>query len=87
MHVDRGSRYVVCTDIARDGMLTGPSVALYQQILDEFPQVDLIASGGVSKLDDLKVLRDMGCYGAIVGKAIYEGNISVTELEDFIHAS
>ena len=75
----KGIRYVVCTDIAKDGMLAGSSNELYQEILGE-TQINLIASGGVSSLKDLEELRAVGCEGAIVGKAIYEGKITLKEL-------
>ena len=73
--------YVICTDITKDGMLEGPSIELYKEILSE-TQISLIASGGVSSLSDLYLLKEIGCEGAIVGKAIYEGNISLKELEE-----
>lgn len=75
----KGIRYVVCTDIAKDGMLQGASNELYQEILKKNP-VNLIASGGVSSIDDLIKLKEIGCEGAIVGKAIYEGKITLKEL-------
>jgi len=75
-----GIRYVTCTDISTDGMLSGPNVALYQKLLAEFPDIKLIASGGVSSKEDLVRLKETGVYGAIVGKAIYEGKISLQEL-------
>ena len=75
----QGIQYVVCTDIAKDGMLEGPSVALYQEIIAQ-SQVKLIASGGVSSMLDLEILKKIGCEGAIVGKAIYENKISLKEL-------
>jgi len=74
-------KYVICTDIAKDGMLAGPSNELYKEILSE-TQISLIASGGVSSLSDLYQLIEIGCEGAIVGKAIYEGKISLKELEE-----
>ncbi len=73
----------ICTDVAKDGMLQGPSVALYLDILSK-TTVNLIASGGVSSMNDLYRLKEIGCEGAIVGKAIYEGNISLKELQGFI---
>jgi phosphoribosylformimino-5-aminoimidazole carboxamide ribotide isomerase len=76
-----GIQYVVCTDIAKDGMLEGPSIELYKQILKKNPELKLIASGGVSSINDLKELKEIGCEAAIVGKAIYEGRISLMELE------
>ena len=82
-YVALGIEYVICTDISRDGRLEGSAQILYAAIRQEFPDVKLIASGGVSSLDDLKALRRIGCYAAIVGKAIYEGQISLAALRDF----
>lgn len=76
-----GITYVTCTDISKDGMLAGPNVDLYTKLLKQFPSLNLIASGGVSSLDNLKQLKAVGLYGAIVGKAIYEGRIGLTELQ------
>lgn len=76
----QGINNVVCTDISKDGMLQGPSLDLYREILKRFPKLNLIASGGVSSLEDLKALEEIGCEGAIVGKAIYEGKIDINEL-------
>lgn len=75
----KGIEEVICTDISKDGMLKGPSFALYAEIMQR-TRVNVIASGGVSSVEDLEVLREMGCSGAIVGKAIYEGRISLKEL-------
>lgn len=75
-----GIEYVVCTDIAKDGMLEGPSIELYKQILKKNAELKLIASGGVSSLEDLIKLKEIGCDGAIVGKAIYENRITLEEL-------
>lgn len=75
-----GLKYVTCTDIGTDGMLTGPNLELYQEIVNKFPQLNFIASGGVSNLTDLKNLKGIGVYGAIVGKAIYENKIQLKEL-------
>jgi phosphoribosylformimino-5-aminoimidazole carboxamide ribotide isomerase len=74
-----GVQSVICTDIALDGMLQGPSLELYKEIM-EHSKVALIASGGVSSVQDLEALREAGCEGAIVGKAIYEGKISLKQL-------
>ena len=79
-YVKNGIKYVTCTDISVDGMLTGPSIDLYKKILINFPQLDLIASGGVSSVDDLQELKQIGVSGVIVGKAIYEGRIKVEAL-------
>ena len=78
-HQKFGVKHVVSTDIAKDGMLQGPSIDLYKEILSEC-SVDLIASGGVTTLDDLIQLKQIGCDGAIIGKAIYEGTIKLKEL-------
>ena len=77
-----GIRQVMCTDVSKDGMLQGPSIELYTEILRRFPQIQLVASGGVSNLNDLKELKSIGCHAAIVGKAIYEGRVSLSELID-----
>ena len=82
-YVHHGINYVICTDISKDGMLQGSSVQLYKKILKEFPLLKLIASGGVSDLDELKVLSEAGLHGAIIGKAIYERKISLDELAKF----
>lgn len=79
-YIQKGVEYVTCTDISTDGMLTGPNVQLYTKILLSFPQLNLVASGGVSCLDDLIELEQIGVDGAIVGKAIYEGRITLAEL-------
>jgi phosphoribosylformimino-5-aminoimidazole carboxamide ribotide isomerase len=76
----KGIKNVICTDIAKDGMLAGTSNELYKEIMSE-SKVNLIASGGVSNMDDLYKLIELGCEGAILGKAIYEGNISLKELQ------
>ena len=76
-----GIKYVVCTDISKDGMLAGPSLDLYKDILTH-TSVKLIASGGVSKIEDLKRLKTIGCEGAIIGKAIYEGRITLKQLRE-----
>lgn len=80
----KGIQYVICTDIAKDGMLQGPSFDLYEKILSEAKGVKLIASGGISTFDELPKLAELGCEGTIIGKAIYEGRITLKQLEDFI---
>ncbi len=80
-YVGQGVRYVVCTDIAKDGMLEGPSEELYLRIIGSSP-LHLIASGGVRDRNDLIRLREIGCEGAIVGKALYEGRITLKELAE-----
>lgn len=71
----KGIRYVICTDISKDGLLQGSAIKLYQKIRQQFPDLHLIASGGISSHQELKALETLGVYGAIVGKAIYEGKI------------
>lgn len=78
----KGIRYVICTDISKDGMLQGSAQELYRRILKELPDLQLIASGGVSSIADVAALRQIGCQGAIIGKAIYEGKISLAELRE-----
>lgn len=78
-----GVTNIFCTDISKDGVMEGPSVELYKRIIEEHPEINLIASGGVSNIEDLIKLNEIGCSGAIVGKAIYEGKISLDELNQF----
>ena len=82
-YIDRGVKQIFCTDIKKDGKLQGPSIELYQKIIEQFPALHLIASGGVSSLDDLIELEEIGCAAAIVGKAIYENKITISELASF----
>lgn len=78
--VDMGVSELFCTDIAKDGALQGPSIQLYKKIIARYPALGLIASGGVSNLDDVLALQKIGCSGVIIGKAIYEGRIELAEL-------
>lgn len=82
---DRGLKYLKTTDISRDGALEGPSFDLYKNLLKEFPNLCIFASGGVRNMDDVKRLADQGLYGVIFGKAFYEGNISLKEIENFVN--
>ena len=75
----KGFREVVCTDISKDGMLQGPSTALYQEIIEN-STIELIASGGISNIEDVQKMKEIGCAGTIIGKAIYEGRISLEDL-------
>ena len=79
-----GIKYVICTDISKDGMLEGPSFDLYAEILDETKDIKLIASGGISHFDELSKLQELGCEGVVIGKAIYENRISLKQLENYI---
>jgi phosphoribosylformimino-5-aminoimidazole carboxamide ribotide isomerase len=78
-----GITQVFCTDVSKDGKMEGPAHELYQTIIQKFPGLLLIASGGVSSIADLKTLQKTGCAGAIVGKAIYENKITIAELKSF----
>ena len=80
----KGIHQIFCTDISKDGMMEGPSTDLYKEILLKFPSLHLIASGGISCFDDLIILKEIGCSGAIVGKAIYEQKITLKQIENFI---
>ena len=82
-YMNKGVTQLFCTDIQKDGKLEGPSIELYKKILQQYPSLQLIASGGVSQLKDLEELRTIGCSAAIVGKAIYENKISLSELSTF----
>jgi len=83
-YVSKGIKYVICTEISRDGMLQGPAVELYKKIIAAEPQVHLIASGGVGSLQDIEMLNEAGIPSVIVGKAIYEGHISLKELSRYL---
>ena len=79
----KGVEYVICTDISKDGMLEGPAFDLYKSLLAK-EEIKLIASGGISKFEELPQLQDLGCEGAIIGKAIYENRISLKQLENYV---
>jgi phosphoribosylformimino-5-aminoimidazole carboxamide ribotide isomerase len=81
-----GLQYVTCTDIAADGMLSGPNFALYKKLINRFPDMKVIASGGVSSIEDVEKLRYIGVAGVIIGKAIYEGRIKLEELAALNHS-
>ena len=76
----KGVQQVFCTDVSKDGALEGPSTALYKSIVEKFPALHFIASGGVSCMNDVYQLQEVGCKGVIIGKAIYEGRVSLKEL-------
>ncbi|QDA61989.1 1-(5-phosphoribosyl)-5-[(5-phosphoribosylamino)methylideneamino]imidazole-4-carboxamide isomerase [Hymenobacter jejuensis] len=79
-----GATTFVCTDVSKDGKLQGPALATYQQLRQRVPQAQLVASGGVTTLADVEALQAAGLHGAIIGKAIYEGTISLEELRPFL---
>ena len=82
-YAEKGIKKVISTDIARDGMLCGPSFELYEEILNESPGIGLIASGGISSMDDIYKLEEMKVPGVIVGKGIYEGKIKLDEIRKY----
>lgn len=82
-YLAQGISNIFCTDVSKDGRLEGPSTALYQSLIQLFPNLNLVASGGVSSLQDLETLKAIGCAGVIVGKAIYENRISLESLQQF----
>lgn len=79
-YLEKGIKYVICTDISKDGLLQGSALELYSKIRTAFPELNLIASGGVTSLEEVEALRQIGCYGAIIGKAIYEGRIKLEKI-------
>ncbi len=83
-YLKKGIKYTISTDVAKDGLLQGPSFDLYEKMQTKFSDLHIIASGGVSQMSDLEKLNEQGVFGVIVGKAIYEGKISLKELEKFI---
>jgi phosphoribosylformimino-5-aminoimidazole carboxamide ribotide isomerase len=83
-YFEAGVQQIFCTDVEKDGMLEGPAVDLYKKIRDKFPGLNLVASGGVSVMKDVDQLKSIGCSGAIIGKAIYEGRIKLEELKSWI---
>lgn len=80
---EKGVRYTISTDVSKDGLLQGSALNIYQDIREALPELNLIASGGISSLEELEQLRKCGCFGAIVGKALYEGNILLKDLSTF----
>lgn len=80
----RGLKYVKSTDVSRDGVLEGPNFEFYQNIRDRFPELSVLASGGIRGVDDIKRLNEMGVFGVIFGKAYYEGVLKLKDLEQFL---
>ena len=85
-YIDAGVKNVLCTEISKDGTLTGPAIELYQSMMTAYPELHLIASGGVSSIDDIKALEAAGIPAVVFGKAIYEGKINLNELWDWQNA-
>jgi phosphoribosylformimino-5-aminoimidazole carboxamide ribotide isomerase len=81
--IKQGIKRYFCTDISKDGLLQGPAFELYKTLIAGFPELELIASGGVSTFSDLVALKEMGCSGVIIGKALYENKISLEQLKSF----
>lgn len=86
-YLTHGVKHVLCTDISKDGMLEGTSIDLYKELGEQFETMQLIASGGVTHMDELYKLDEMGVAGAIIGKAIYEGKISLGDLQKFVSST
>ena len=83
-YVDRGIRYAICTDVTKDGLLQGANLNMYRTIKQKLPHLFLIASGGVTQIDEIKSLDQIGVNGVIIGKALYEGLIELSQLEDYL---
>ena len=86
-YIDMGVKNVLCTEISKDGTLSGPAIELYKEVMAEYPSLHLIASGGVSSMDDIVRLNDAGIPAVVFGKAIYEGKINLKELWDWQNES
>ncbi|MDQ6815216.1 MAG: 1-(5-phosphoribosyl)-5-[(5-phosphoribosylamino)methylideneamino]imidazole-4-carboxamide isomerase [Bacteroidota bacterium] len=80
-YVGKGVKQIFCTDVSKDGKMEGPSIDLYKNIISKFPKLHFIASGGVSSIQDVDELQEIGCKGVIIGKAIYEGRIGLSDLK------
>ncbi len=83
----RSVQYVKCADVSRDGTMEGPDLQMYKKIIDRYPQIKVLASGGLRNIDDFKRLEDIGVYGVIFGKAFYEGRITLQDLDSYIGAN
>lgn len=83
-NIDAGIKTIFCTDVSKDGMLQGPATDLYKRVIQLYPRLNFIASGGVSSLEDIYELNRVGCKAVIVGKAIYEGKITMKNIQELI---
>jgi phosphoribosylformimino-5-aminoimidazole carboxamide ribotide isomerase len=83
-YMEKGVQQFFCTDIAKDGMMMGPSTDLYKKIIETHKNIQLIASGGIRHMDDVMEMKEIGMAGAIIGKAIYEGKIDIKELAKLV---
>lgn len=79
-YLNKGAKRFICTDVSKDGMLLGSAVELYGELLSKFPEMELVASGGVASIKEVRQLKSIGLWGAIIGKAIYENKIDINEL-------
>lgn len=84
-NIQHGVKNIFCTDISKDGLLQGPSIDLYKKIIHQFNDIYFVASGGVSNISDVEELDKIGCNAVIVGKAIYEGRITINELKKYVN--
>ena len=82
-YIKKGIKYTISTDVAKDGLLQGPSFDLYADMQKQFPDLNIVASGGVTFFSDIEKLDEMGIFAVIVGKAFYEGNISLKDFENY----
>ena len=82
-YIQQGIKQIFCTDVSKDGKLEGPAIDLYKNIVTKFPGLNFIASGGVSSIKDIEELEKAGCKGVIIGKAIYENRIKLSELKQW----
>lgn len=82
-YIEKGLNYAFCTDVSKDGKLEGPATDLYKKIISLFPTLQLVASGGVSSINDIEALKEAGCKGLIIGKAIYENRITLKQLSKY----
>lgn len=83
-YILEGVKYIFSTDVSKDGLMQGPSFGLYTDLKNKFPKAKIIASGGITTVDDILKLNELGIYGAIIGKAYYEGRIKLQELKRFL---
>jgi len=83
-YLAKGAKNFICTDVSKDGLLQGPATNTYQELVHNHPQADIIASGGVTTLQDVEDLQAANVYGVIIGKAIYEGTISLSDLKPYL---
>ena len=81
---DQGLKYLKCTDVAIDGSMAGPAIGLYNKILNKFPALEVMASGGIRSVEDIEKLQEIGVYGVILAKALYDDKIKIKELERFL---